>query len=363
MELTIYNEDLTLIGIVDVIKSLIWTRKYFEPGGFELIVPITVNNLYCLKKHYLVEKENSVEIGFINSVVVDSLETKTIKVVGKFLSCIFENRVVLENNGMVSGLVDLNCIHPEIGNRKIQKLILGDFVDVNFTNNPIGKQVSEQLEAVARYEGIGYRVQIDVANKRLIFEIIRGVDRSVNQHINPQVIFSQEYDNIKAPIYTNSDVGAINSVYGVCKLPSGIEPCIPPTYQIDVGSGLNRFEAYVITDAVTYDVTSVETVGEGSIEITRTYLDTNATLYNMQADCHEVLVPVTENFEATVNNFTSGYKDLYDLGDIITITDDQTGAMLNQRICEVLETYDNEKNEVIPTFGSPARTIMDILKG
>lgn len=365
MDLNIYNEELTLIGVVDVIKSLIWNRKYFQSGVFELTAPATDNNLYCLREHYLIEKENSDEIGYINTLVVEEPENDVpvIRVTGQFLSGIFTSRVILKNNWKVSGLIDLNCIHPEEDNRTIQKLILGNFDDISFSNNPIGKQLSDQLEAIGRYEGFGYRVKLNAKDKQLIFEIVRGLDRSINQTVNPQVIFSQEYDNLRSTTYTHSDVGAINSVYGACKLPAGIEPCIPPTYKIDNGTGLNRFETYVITEAVTYDVTKWETVGTGQIEITRTYLDGTATLWNMMADCQKALVPITENFEGTVNNFTSGYKTLYNLGDIVTIFDEKLGRSINQRIYEVLETYDNENNAITPTFGSPARTIMDILKG
>lgn len=365
MDLNVYNEDLTLIGVIDVYTSLSWNRKYFQPGVFELIAPATENNLYCLKKHYLIEKENSNDVVYINTVLVNNHEdaVPTIKVTGCFLSGILGNRVILKHDGTISGLINMNCIYPDESNRVIQKLILGDFESVHFDNNPVGKYLTDQLEAVGRYQGIGYRIRFDAKGKQLIFETVQGVDRSINQSNNPHVIFSQEYDNIRGTVYTNSDVGAINSVYGVCKLPPGIEPCISPTYNIDDGVGLNRFEKYVITDAVTYDITRVETVGMGSIEVTRTYLDSINTLYNMKADCHKALVSVTENIEGTVNNFTSGYKTLYDLGDIVTIINEKSGIILNQRIYEILETFDNENDAVTPTFGSPARTIMDILKG
>lgn len=41
MEVRIYDRDLNFKGVIENHTSLIWTRKYYEPGNFEIHVPIT----------------------------------------------------------------------------------------------------------------------------------------------------------------------------------------------------------------------------------------------------------------------------------------------------------------------------------
>lgn len=41
MEVRIYDRDLNFKGVIENHTSLIWTRKYYEPGNFEIHAPIT----------------------------------------------------------------------------------------------------------------------------------------------------------------------------------------------------------------------------------------------------------------------------------------------------------------------------------
>ena len=39
MELYIYDAEMNMLGIVEQITSLIWTRRYWDCGEFKLLVP------------------------------------------------------------------------------------------------------------------------------------------------------------------------------------------------------------------------------------------------------------------------------------------------------------------------------------
>ena len=45
MELRIYDAELNKIGIIEEYKSLLWNRKYYEPGCFTLKLPLTERNI------------------------------------------------------------------------------------------------------------------------------------------------------------------------------------------------------------------------------------------------------------------------------------------------------------------------------
>ena len=51
MELYIFDRELNLINIVDNFKSLIWTRRYYKSGEFELHIPLTSENIKYLIKY------------------------------------------------------------------------------------------------------------------------------------------------------------------------------------------------------------------------------------------------------------------------------------------------------------------------
>lgn len=362
MDLYIYNSSLACEGIVDEFKSLIWHRKYFQSGEFTLVAGATQNNINLIKKYNYILKENGKEIGYITSLeIITNLEQGTIITAsGNFLSGILSQRSILTNEQTLSEIIISNAINATDSKRNIAGLTLAEnFPVITFENIAKGKNLGKMIEALARRDNFGYRIMFNSNNTGLEFSIFYGIDRSVEQSENPHVIFSKEYDNLISNTYVNSDVGMVNTVYGACKLPAGIEPCTPPTYSIGTdNAGLSRYETYIETEAVTYDETV--TISSG-VTITKTYLDYYKTLANMKANCENAVVLMQENFEGEVS-FESGYKTLYDLGDVVTVFNREWGISTSQRITEILETYDNEKNTVTPTFGTPERTIMDILK-
>ena len=65
MELRVYDLDLNRKGVIDNFQSLIWTRKYYESGTFEIYAPLTQSNIDLLKQERLVGKDGSIEVGII----------------------------------------------------------------------------------------------------------------------------------------------------------------------------------------------------------------------------------------------------------------------------------------------------------
>lgn len=351
MDIKIYDQNLIIIGIVDVYNSLTWARRYFKNGTFELSATISDNNIKLLKKHNIIEIESDSEVAYINGIDIDYRDG--IKVSGVFYSGILLQRVILNSATNLKNLIENNI-------RSIPNFTVDDLAStITFNNSVVGKNLGDVVEALARRDNFGYKVVMDKTLKKLVFKIFYGLDRSVSQKENPRAIFSNEYENLGPSSYTNSDAGAINTVYVKCKLPAGIEQCTPPVYSIDVGLGVEKFEAYIEVDAVTYDnVVQID----ASTSITKTYLDSNATLANMKFEAEKALVSVQENFEADVN-FKTNYRIDYDLGDIVTIFNDDWGVSTTQRITEVAEIYEHDEDTITPTFGDPARTTLDLLKG
>lgn len=65
MEVRIYGRDLFRRGQIENQTSLIWTRKFYEPGTFELHAPITDENLYLLQEGNIIGKKDPPKPGLL----------------------------------------------------------------------------------------------------------------------------------------------------------------------------------------------------------------------------------------------------------------------------------------------------------
>lgn len=355
MYLTIYSPDLVALGAVDVIDTLIWVRRDTEYGSFELTAPATEINLKLLQKHNIVQKDTDLEIAFINSINITNTDDKgeIIKVTGLFYCGVLKQRCVLTNTTKnLKALIDENVRELSLIN------VDSDVANITYTNDFIGENLGECITALAKSRGFGFKTMLNKATRKIDFSIYEGVDHSIAQSTNPYCIFSDNLENLSESEYTDSDIGCVSTVYARCKVPSGVEnPSDAPIYNIISGTGTGIFEKYIWVDAITYDIDV--TVGETSIK--KTYINVSASLAELTASAKAEIVEPQENFQGTVD-FKLKYQTEYDLGDIVTVKNDKWQKSTNQRITEVTEIYDNTENAITPTFGNPARTIMDILK-
>ena len=392
LRLSVYNHEMILQGVCSVYSSLIWHRKFYTPGFFELCAPATPSNVELLKMHNFIEKPNSSEIGYIRTVCItwDNEKGEVLTISGNFLSSILSQRVAL-SGGTLREIVANNLITSSNNNRNLPNLILDEFTDIPCDVSTYGKNIGELIEALSRRDNFGYRITLDHTTKKMVFGIFQGFDRSVNQTQYPQVKFCKQYSNLLSVNYSKSDTNAVNCAYGRTVMPAGNQrkesydpsffpDSMPMIYsyanryfesESDLGkTGFDRFETYIETEAKMVDTYigtfAVEWNQQGTWTRTGDYYETSIdpqSFLDLNAElANAVLNPDgTENFEGKVK-FKDDYKKDYDLGDVVTVFDKKWGISINQRITEVLEYYDHETDEIQPVFGSPLPTIMDILK-
>ncbi len=71
---------------------------------------------------------------------------------------------------------------------------------------------------------------------------------------------------------------------------------------------------------------------------------------------------VVENVNTTVNSLSNlKYKVDYDLGDLCSYVDNELDIVVNQRITEITEVYENNKHDISIVFGKEEKTIMQKL--
>lgn len=359
MELYIFNRNLEFIGLLDSFTSLQWTRRYAKYGEFQLNCALNFETLALLQRGNIVWKKDDPEAGYIEyrQMAQDAEGKETLVIKGKFLSGYLNRRIIwgqelLQTTAEIAmrTLVDKHGVNPTDTNRIIPNLMLGGLqgytqavnYQVSYTN------LLDEVENLCGLSELGYRVRFDAANKKLIFDVYEGLDRSVNQSVNPRAIFSKEFENILAQNYTDS----LNNYRNTALVGGMGDGSVRKLVQIGSSSGLDRFEMF--DDAK--DLTNVvDNVTLSDTDYANTLIDRgNSKL----AETSEV-----QTFDSTINLESNlVYKTDFDLGDIVTCASRKWGLTLDTRITEVIEVYEEAGPSIRVTFGNNIPTLLDKIK-
>lgn len=352
MDMTVYNADLEVIGVIDVYISLVWRRRYFSAGDWELTVPASRQSVALLSPGNLICRPDDEEPGIIRTIRLSRTdEGDTLTVSGPLMLGITADRFLADDisvsghvDTIMRGLVANNMIQTT-ESRVIPHLALGQAsAGLSMPEGYLkrGVQLSGALEALALAGNIGHRIRLSKSERTLYYDLYEGIDRSVGQQTNPHIIFSHTYDNLLTSEYTYDDMQVRNAVTAEYREGS-------VRLHMSTGddiAGYARRELYVEGDCVKDNLDSIA------------YPQTYALLGTTARDSN---IPLSESYIGEVD-FLRGYKSAYDLGDIVTVCDTKYGLQISDRIYELDEYYEHTGNRVVPIFGAPERTISDIFK-
>ena len=337
MEVRVYGQDLFRIGQIENQTSLIWTRKFYEPGTFEFHAPVTDENLSLLQPGNIIGKKGSAEAGIIEDIEKEESDIKNeITVKGRFLSSYMDRRLIKRTVNF-SGYIEVAMRQLYSGAVPIPLVELGSLN--GFSERAEFQVTMKNLLAyenkLSRAGAIGFRFRPDFVNHKIIFETYQGKDRTLSQHENNRVIFSEDYNNLNNAIYKyNSQNLKTFAIFG--GQGEGEERTY---YELGGGEGYDRREVFVDAKDV-----SKEGLTEEQYKA--------ALLQRAQEELNESII--SESLECETNaGINFGYKEDYDLGDIVTVRKKKWNLYMNQRITELSEVYEYGGMTVVPTFGDP----------
>lgn len=355
------------IGEVNQYDSLIWPDKFNGYASFELWAPITEENSEYFKKGNILwcGGDNAAMVEIVKS-TIDDKGTKIFNVKGRTLEMILTTRIIWgtynASNKYASTamyeIVNQNCISPSNTNRKIPYLecaedkSIGDKISIQKT----GGEVYTILNTIAASSDIGFNVLFRPKEKKLIFEVVAGVDRTIEQSAVDPVEFSTDLEDIlSSSYYTNDqDKKSVALVMGEGEGASRKSKISGD----NMTKGFGRRELYV--DA--RDIQS-ESVNEDGTTTTLTPAEYDAALVN-RGDDKLAECKTTETFEAQIRVFGDVQYEFgkdYQKGDKVTVRDRQLNVVVSARITEVEEDFDDEYALVL-TFGYSYPTIMQKVK-
>lgn len=341
MEIRVYNRNMDFQGIVENHTSLIWTRRYYEPGGFELHAPITAKNLQLLQPGNIITRRDKalkldvVEAGIIGDVENEESDIKNeLTRQGRFLSWYLDRRLIYGPVNF-SGKVEVAMRQLLTGAEPIPLVQLGDlqgFPEMAEFQVTM-KNLCTYESKLARSTALGYRLRPDFKQKAMFFDVYKGTDRTISQGINSRVIFSESYHNLNNAIYKYND-----QLYRTKAIVGGEGEGTARVY-VTVGDGAGFDLRELFVDAK--DINSEDLTWEEYLAALR------QRGIEKLAEC-----VVAESMECeTEAHINFRYKEHYDLGDIVTVRKRAWGIDMNQRITEVMEVYQYGGMMVVPTLG------------
>ena len=350
MEIYVLDTDLSILDVMDSFESSIWTIQYFSQNDFELIVPATSYYIKLLQKDRMLcrgkdredEKYNNVMVIENNNITTDWENGDKLKITGTGLKSIVGRRIVWKQTNLTGSVetgirqvITENMINPADTARKIEGFLLEDEIGITdtFDVQLSGENIAEWIETTCQTYGIGWDVYIN--NKKYIFKMYKGVDRSYNQKDVLPVVFSDDFDNLLSSSYSYEKAEYKNAAL-VGGEGEGINQ---RTTAIGDATGLQRYETYI-------DGSSVSSNGEIITEEQYYKLLQNYGKEQLSA------VAYTEKFEGNVEpsgNYVLN-KD-YFLGDIVQVRNEY-GISATPRIIEIIESEDENGASTVPTFST-----------
>ncbi len=344
MDLYIHDADFNAISVIDYAESVLWVKRYFDSGDFEIYVRAGVDTAELLKEGYFVTRPDDDAIGIIEAVKItsDVENGDYITATGIMMDGIISRRVIKAQT-ILSGTVEAgirrlisdNCISSRPFPRFRLETATGAFT-ASHKAQYTGDNLKEAVVEICKAHGIGNRVTLG-DDGYFVFGLYAGIDRSESQFENAHVTFSAEFDNIASTEYF-LDASAHKNFAYIAGEGEGRARKIASTHSGSAEpSGYARREIWIdARDASTND-------GEVSDS------DYTAQLKARGGEALAESASVESFTGEIINAYTYIYGEDYFLGDIVTVHDNY-GHALDVRITEVIECEDANGKTIIPKF-------------
>lgn len=338
----ITNSSFDLLGIISNYESLIFNRSWHGVGKFELHINKNKKNVDKLQKdNFIIVNKQENKVGIIEDIQLDCNNTKTLILSGRQLKGITNRRLTVTDNYdrvaktnaenvfkhyINSHMIDTyynNIATPE---RNIQWLKLAQ--TQNRGLETVWQSRYEYLDAlmehISKDTGLGWNIVLDLAQKCAFFDVYEGKDRSINQTVNPPVIFSDKKRNLSTSKITDNNSLWKNTGYTLGKGELEDRPLV--IVKEAEYAGLNRRE--ILLDMSNIEISDLSEEGKKRLVEYKQIKSIEGTIYQIPNMEYE--------------------KDWY-LGDIVTV--ETEGYTEDKRITEIKEVYEKNKTNVEVTFG------------
>lgn len=355
MELYVFDKDINFKGILENQFSFRWVRRYSKSGEFELHITLNSYTLDLLKIDNIIFKNDDKEAGIIQHkhLKIDESGKEVLVVQGKFLTGLLSKRIIWKTENFnstvevaIRTLVNNNIVNPTDIERKIGLMQLGPLNNIpgNIKYQVSYNNLLNEVEKLANANDLGIRTTLDVGNKKMLFEVYKGVDKTTSQSIEAPALFSREFENVLNQEYIQSNVN-----YKNIALVGGEGEGIERTF-VTVGSGigLDRDEVFVDSKDIQKEESTVVDYENKLLESGKIKL----------SEFQKVV-----SFDSKINLLSNlEYKKDFDLGDKVTFISKAWNITVDSRITEIEEVYEENGKSINVVFGNEMPTLLEKIK-
>lgn len=353
--LRVFNPTGTLLGELDAVASVSWTRRWHRPGEFELRVNRHVRYADTLQLGNVVVLGNDPRrAGIIVHREIELGEEgkggEVWRVRGVSLAGVLARRIVVppvgQSHDTASGpaesvmkhYVGTQAVSPADPARKIAQLAIatdqGRGSSLSWQSRY--KSLAEELEAISVASGLGWGVYLQFDPWAWVFEVYQGRDLTAGQAVNPPVIFSPDFDAVRTQRYAESTANYRNVAYTAGQGEGELRTVVV----VGTASGLDRLEVFVDARDLA-DPTALQARGEQA-------------LAEMKTD---------RLLEAEILPHSPfRYREDWDLGDVVTVQNKAWGVTMDARVVAVREIHEPSGFRLEVEFGTGWPTLLSELR-
>jgi len=362
--------ELSLVGEIDNYSSLIFDMSWHGIGEFELRINKYIQYADELQKDRLIIIGNDYRKVFVIKYRQIELDengkaSENWIVRGLQLKSIVAERLTIPPTGkshdnvtgshetVMKHYIDTCLVNPTDIRRKVPMLTIAPDLQrgKQLSYSSRLKMLAEEMATLSLDSGLGWTVYLDLTNKKWVFDVLEGVNRTRGQNINSPVTFSPEFNSLKSLSYTQSDLNYKN-IAVVAGQGEGVERRI-----IEVGeegkTGYWRREVFI-------DARDISETDDDGVQLPADKVIA-ALKARGQQQLNELLQE--EYLEGQMLNQGSFiYEKDFNNGDMVTIQNLNWGVTLDARITSVREAYENNTHIIEGTFGNNKPTLVQKIK-
>lgn len=333
--------------IINIYKSYMWNKRFYENSDFEIYIPATAKMLSDLKKCMILTRDDDNTIMLIEKISIseDVENGDFIIISGRSFDYILQRRI-LAGNTTFTGSVSMsflqmlhdNVTAPSDTSRTINCIGIGNNASVSdiITLQPNGENVNDWLINLKKEFGLGIKTEFSTDYTKINLSLTKGVNRTYAQTNYSPVIFSRNFCNMLSLGYSYDLSKKVTSAIVAGEGEGTARKKITVKKPANV-SGLNLCEIFVDARDISSD--------DGEISL--------STYYAMlsRRGCEKIAEQTqaenTIEYQTLNLNFT--YLTDYFVGDIVEI-ETTYDMKMKARITEMCESDDENGQTLTPTF-------------
>lgn len=341
--LEVLSKNLEDLDIVANFRYLMYEEIFDSAGNFNLYCDINDRNMSILQEDNIILFEDGV-CGIIKEIQKTKDESQNdncLSISGKTCEYLLFSRVIwgqyIKNNSVTNIIKDLlnkNVLSPTIQQRKISFLNYSeiDFVDnTNIAYQNTGGNLYDEICNLCQGYNLGFNILFDKSTNKFLFKIAKGIDRTINQDLVDPIIFSSENGNIESCEYVKNtlDYKNVALVAGEGEGANRTYLSVEATSEL---SGIDRKELFV-------DARDLQKKDENNEPISDTEYKNMLKSRGIEKLNENKIV---ENFNVgsiIENKYIYGID--FNLGDIVTVYDDELKIGANVVVKGVQHLYEN----------------------